>query len=151
MKEEFFVGHDVGTQGAKSALVEAGGRLRATSFATYPVHYPQANWAEQEAQDWWKAVVFNTRRLLDSSGVRASQVAAMGFAGQMVGVVPVDAELADRIIRNGGNPIRHHLAGQPGGPASRTHDPAPGGEKSPYPRRRCLSIGKGRGGQNRLD
>jgi len=91
MAERFVIGHDVGTGGSKAVLMDTAGSVLATGFEPYPVYYPEPNWAEQDPEDWWRAVTACTRRLLESSGVRPDQVIGMGFAGQMVGVVPVDA------------------------------------------------------------
>ncbi len=52
--------------------------------------YPKPNWAEQNPADWWRAVTASTRRLLEESDADPVQVRGIGFAGQMIGIVPVD-------------------------------------------------------------
>jgi xylulokinase len=87
--ERFLIGHDAGTQGSKSVLIDLGGGLLASTFQPYPVSYPEANRAEQDPDAWWRAVAEGTRIVVEESGVDPSEVAGMGFAGQMIGVVPV--------------------------------------------------------------
>ncbi len=63
---EYIIAHDVGTSTNKAVLVDTGGRGHGKCSETYPVHYPHADWAEQDPDDWWSAVGTTTRRLLGS-------------------------------------------------------------------------------------
>lgn len=85
------IGHDVGTQGSKSVLLDSSGEMLGSSFRPYPVSYPRPGWAEQDPGDWWRAVSESTRTLLKEAGVESSRVMGVGFAGQMIGVIPVDS------------------------------------------------------------
>lgn len=98
---DLLVGHDVGTSGSKSVLADTEGNILARTFEPYDVSYPQPNWAEQDPREWWRAVASGTRRVLEESGADPSDVRGVGFAGQMIGVVPVRADgelLCDAII-----------------------------------------------------
>src|SRR5512143_3308513 len=90
--------HDLGTTGNKATLFDDQGQLIASHIEHYPVDYPQAGWAEQSPIDWWNAVVTSTRVLLARSGVSPSDIAAVTFSGQMMGIVPVDA--AGHVLRS---------------------------------------------------
>jgi len=92
MADQFVIGHDVGTGGCKSVISDTAGNMLASSFEPYEVSYPVPNWAEQDPEDWWRAVSAGTRRVIAQSGVSPGQVIGMGFAGQMIGVIPVDGE-----------------------------------------------------------
>lgn len=90
--------HDLGTTGNKATLYDTTTNTTiASAFEPYDTIYPQANWAEQNPDDWQRALIVCTRRLLDSSGRPASQIAAVSFSGHMQGVLPVDRS---------GNPLR---------------------------------------------
>ncbi|HEY5532478.1 MAG TPA: FGGY-family carbohydrate kinase [Candidatus Anoxymicrobiaceae bacterium] len=89
---DLLIGHDVGTGGSKSVLADTDGNLMAGTFQPYEVSYPRPNWAEQDPEDWWRAVSAGTRQLLDETGVDPSRIRGIGFAGQMIGIVPVNAE-----------------------------------------------------------
>jgi xylulokinase len=97
---DLLIGHDVGTGCSKSVLADVGGNIIASTNEPYEVHYPKTNWAEQDPADWWHAVTVSTRRLLEESGADPTLVRGVGFAGQMIGIVPVDAsgELLSRAI-----------------------------------------------------
>ncbi|MBI3763234.1 MAG: xylulokinase, partial [Chloroflexi bacterium] len=87
----FLLAHDLGTTGNKATLFDDGGRLIASAFSGYQVHYPQPTWAEQDPGDWWRAIVETTRRLLTESRVPPGDIAVVSFSGQMMGCLPVDA------------------------------------------------------------
>ncbi len=89
---DYLLAHDVGTSGAKAALVTTDGRVAATAFEPYATRYPRPLWAEQNPQDWWRAVVATTRRLLESSGAEPRQILGLAFSTQMVNALPVDAQ-----------------------------------------------------------
>lgn len=87
---EYFLGIDIGTSGTKVLLVTEDGRPVASWTEEYPLHQPKPGWAEQDADDWWQATIKATRGVLQKAGVSGSQVAAVGFSGQMHGSVFLD-------------------------------------------------------------
>ncbi len=87
--EDYVIGHDIGTGGCKSVLASTQGELVASAFEPYPVYHPRNNQAEQDPDDWWRASARATRDLMAGSGVDPARVIGIGFAGQMLGVVPV--------------------------------------------------------------
>ena len=89
--KKLLIGHDVGTGGTKSVLTDSSGRLIASSFNPYETSYPRPTWVEQDPLDWWRAACTGTRDVLEKAGTPPEEVAGVGFAGQMCGVVPVDA------------------------------------------------------------
>lgn len=89
--------HDLGTTGDKATLFDDEGRLVASTFSGYETAHPQATWAEQDPQDWWRAVIGATRELLNKSRAAPQDIAVIAFSGQMMGCLPVDAA---------GNPLR---------------------------------------------
>jgi len=93
----YLLAHDLGTTGNKATLFDDNGRLVANHLAPYSVSYPQASWAEQDPIEWWQAVCSATRALLAQANISPGDVAAVTFSGQMMGIVPIDAN---------GNPLR---------------------------------------------
>lgn len=89
----YFLGHDLGTSGLKSVLVDEHGVVRASAAAKYPLSHPRPHWAEQDPEDWWRAVCDNTREVLSAAGVAPEDVAALTFAGQMLALVPIGEDL----------------------------------------------------------
>lgn len=95
--KHFVLAHDLGTTGNKATLYDAEGALVASAFAGYQTRYEHAGWAEQNPEDWWRAVCDSSRTLLQRASAVASDIACITFSGQMMGCVPLD---------KGGNPLR---------------------------------------------
>src|SRR5574341_2278661 len=95
--KRFILAHDLGTTGNKATLFDDEGRLVASAFSGYETVHLQPTWAEQNPEDWWRAVTDATRGLLSKSGVAPQDIAVIAFSGQMMGCLPVDA---------GGIPLR---------------------------------------------
>ena len=129
MGTQLVIGHDVGTGGSKSVLADTGGNILASAFEPYRVSYPGPGRAEQDPDDWWRAVTSGTRRILEESGVDPGRVIGMGFAGQMIGIIPMglagtplrpaiiwldsraDEQAARMVRRLGGKRVFERLAG----------------------------------------
>ena len=93
----YLLTHDLGTSGDKATLFSEDGSLIGSKVSSYPVHYFNKNWAEQDPQDWWRAFCENTAALIRQSGVDPKRIAAVSFSGQMMGCLCVD---------RGGVPLR---------------------------------------------
>ena len=88
--ETLILAHDIGTTGDKATLFRPDGTIRASSFAAYPTSYPKPGWAEQDADDYWRAFCAATRDLLAKSGAPPSSIGVISFSGQMMAALPVD-------------------------------------------------------------
>jgi Sugar (pentulose and hexulose) kinases len=97
--KQFILAHDIGTTGNKATLYDREGRLIGSAFYGYNTVYSYTGWAEQNPEDWWRAVCATTQQLLrQTPGVRPDDVACIVFSGQMMGCVPLDR--AARPLRN---------------------------------------------------
>lgn len=83
--------HDLGTSGDKATFYTADGVLLGSATAEYPMHVFNGCWAEQDPEDWWRAVCESTRRLLAETKTNPADVAVVALSGQMMGCTPVDA------------------------------------------------------------
>lgn len=86
----YILAHDLGTSADKASLFDETGALLAGHSEGYAVSYPQPGWAEQNPDDWWRAVCAATRALLAQTGVAPRDIAAVTFSGQMMGVIALD-------------------------------------------------------------
>jgi xylulokinase len=86
--KRYLLAHDLGTTGNKATLFTPEGELVASATAAYPTHYFNTNWSEQDPSDWWRAVCDSTRSLVRRVG--PSEIAVIGFSGQMMGCLCVD-------------------------------------------------------------
>src|SRR4051794_1842215 len=86
-------GLDVGTSSVKGVAVGPDGVVLAVEEAEYGLSTPRPGWAEQDPHDWWRA----TEKVLASLRERAGAPAGIGLAGQMHGLVALDA--AGEVVR----------------------------------------------------
>lgn len=125
----YFVGHDLGTGSNKAVLVDATGAVLGEHVEPYGLSHPQPGWAEQDPEDFWRAVCACTRAVVAQAGVSAADVKGLAFAGQMLCLLPLDAQgiptrkaiswldaradaQARRMVRRlGGETLLHLLAG----------------------------------------
>ncbi|MBP0592485.1 carbohydrate kinase [Paraburkholderia sp. LEh10] len=84
-----FLGIDLGTGSLKFAIIDDEGREQCASSVAYAIDTPQPGWAEIDPTVWWRALCEAAARLPEA---RRSAVRAIGFSGQMHGVVLSDAQ-----------------------------------------------------------
>jgi len=82
-----WLAYDIGTTGTKAALIESG-EVLASVTKTYETHFGDSGVVEQNAVDWWEAMVNATRELPD-----ANTADAMVITGQMQNVILLDESL----------------------------------------------------------
>ncbi len=95
----FVLAVDLGTSGPKVGLVAPSGEVRATDFEPVTLHLLPGGGAEQDPEDWWRAITTATRRLL--AGAPDAAVTAVACTAQWSGTVAVDstgAALGNAII-----------------------------------------------------
>jgi xylulokinase len=85
------LGIDVGTSGSRALLLGEDGRLLGSTTADHAAFQsPQAAWAEQDPEDWWRASQQAVRSLLATTRTSAESISAIGLSGQMHGAVLLD-------------------------------------------------------------
>ncbi|WP_182883245.1 xylulokinase [Microbispora sp. H10949] len=78
----YLIGADVGSSALKAALVHPEQGVVAISEQTYPMHRPHPDWAENDADDWYRALARAIPHVLSSAGVSAREVSALCLVGQ---------------------------------------------------------------------
>ena len=92
------LGIDVGTGGTRALLIDADGRITASSTVEHiPFSSPETGWAEQDPNDWWRAATLAIRDVLSKSDIQPEEIKAIGFSGQMHGAVLLDER--DQVLR----------------------------------------------------
>ncbi len=94
------LGIDLGTTGIKAVVLREDGSLAACTGMEYDSLYPQAGWVEQDPRTWVEVTRQVVRSLWKTDPSLADQVQAVGFSGQMHGMVLLDSV---------GNPLRPAL------------------------------------------
>ena len=91
---KYLIGIDVGTSGTKSVLFDLKGNVIASATGEYPLYQPQNGWAEQNPDDWWKAVCGTLQEICPKAD---SQIVGIGLSGQMHSLVLLDKD--NQVIR----------------------------------------------------
>lgn len=91
MSGPVFLGIDLGTSGATSALVDLDAKVLGISSVEYETHYAQPGWAEQNPDDWWSAVISTIRQLGQNQDL--SVVAGISVSSQAPTLLALDKSL----------------------------------------------------------
>jgi xylulokinase len=109
---------DMGTGTAKAALVSRRGRIAAAAIRGIETKQLPGGGAEQDPEQWWRAVAGAAREALQGSGLAPESVVAVRCTTQWAVTVPVGADgraLANAIswMDTRGGPYVRKLAGGP--------------------------------------
>jgi len=85
-----FLGIDLGTSSVKIIVMDEEGKVIGSVSKEYPVFYPEQGWAEQNPEDWWKATKEGIKELIEKNKIDSKTIKAIGFSGQMHGLVTLD-------------------------------------------------------------
>jgi xylulokinase len=95
---EYILSHDLGTSGNKATLFTVEGALIRSVTSPYGTEYFHGTWAEQNPDNWWRAVCESSRILLEN--LDTDKIRAIAVSGQMMGCLCVDSH---------GRPLRNAL------------------------------------------
>ncbi len=90
-----YIGIDLGTSAVKLLLMDEKGNVKKIVNKEYPLYFPNPGWSEQNPKDWWEQSIEGLKEL--TADCDKSQIAGIGFGGQMHGLVILDSE--DEVIR----------------------------------------------------
>ena len=95
---DYVLGIDVGTGGTRAVLVNRSGAIVSSATCEHvPFASPKIGWAEQDPHDWFQAAGSAIRQVISHAGISASDISAVGLAGQMHGAVLLDEN--DQVLR----------------------------------------------------
>lgn len=88
----YILAYDIGTTGVKTCLfgVDNTIKLLASASRGYPLYIMDDGGAEQDGDDWWKAMCESTAEMFSKTDIKPQQVAGISFCSQMQGLVLVD-------------------------------------------------------------
>lgn len=90
-----YIGIDLGTSAVKLLLMDQNGKIQKIVSKEYPLFFPKPGWSEQRPKDWWEQTRAGIKEL--TAECDKSQIAGIGFGGQMHGLVILDKN--DEVIR----------------------------------------------------
>jgi xylulokinase len=80
---------DLGTSGAKVAVVDGQGRLLDHEFEGTATQFLPGGGAEQDPREWWRAISSASQRLMERHPVDVADIGAVSVTAQWIGTVPV--------------------------------------------------------------
>lgn len=86
---EVLLGIDIGTSSAKVLACADDGSILGRARVPYEMKLPRPGWAEQDPDDWWRAVCAGIGTVLRTASIDPGRVTAVGLSGQMHGLVPL--------------------------------------------------------------
>lgn len=91
-KQVGILAFDIGTTGIKSVLFHETGRVIGISTHTMKTTYPHVGWAEQDPYEMWQGVLRGIRQLKDKGLLDTTDIVGIGLSGHMNGMIPVDTQ-----------------------------------------------------------
>ena len=85
------LGIDIGTQGTKAALYALSGECLAEAFKHSILHRPAPGVVEEDPENQVESVLDTIRACMEKSAVDPAEVAGVATAGQMAGIIGIDA------------------------------------------------------------
>lgn len=88
----YSIGIDIGTTTVKCILFGEKAKVVAEAGKEYGTLLPEPSWAQQNPDDWWRAVVECIRVILAKSWVNAEDIRVISVSSQAPAVLPVTKE-----------------------------------------------------------
>lgn len=88
----YLIGVDGGTESLRAFVFDLQGHPKGSHAAAYATQFPKPGWAEQNPEEWWKALGLAVRGAVAAAGVTGDQILAMAFDTTCCSVVAADAE-----------------------------------------------------------
>ncbi len=87
----YVVGIDGGTESLRATLFDLVGRRIASASSAYPTRFSPGARAEQDPENWWRALGHAVRQVVRESGVATHEIAALCATTTCCTVVALDA------------------------------------------------------------
>ncbi|HYM50441.1 MAG TPA: FGGY family carbohydrate kinase [Candidatus Limnocylindrales bacterium] len=88
--DALLLGSDLGTSSTKTVLMSETGHLLAEAVQEYPMHRPHPDWAENDPDDWLRAVLDTVRRVIAAAGADPARIRGWSLVSQRDPVVLLD-------------------------------------------------------------
>lgn len=86
------MGIDLGSTGVRAAIFSEDGDALGSAYRELVAKFPRPGWVEQDPEEMWQASLEVIRASLETAGVAASELAAVGIANQRSSVMAWEAE-----------------------------------------------------------
>jgi len=86
---KYLAGIDVGTTGARCALIDLKGNIIVSEYREYGSTYPKPGWVEQDLDEMIAMTMEACKAAIAKSGINPKEIASIGFSTQRSVTVPV--------------------------------------------------------------
>lgn len=83
---------DLGTTGCRAAIFDHSLTMIGKASATYSLITLSASEIEQDAEDWWKAVVSTVQNVCRKTKIEKNSIRSISISAQTIGFVPIDQD-----------------------------------------------------------
>jgi len=104
MAEEFVLSIDQGTTGSTVLIFDNAGSVHGRAYSEFTQHFPRPGWVEHDADEIWRVTLSVIEDALESSGINATDINAIGITNQRETTVLWD--------RKTGDPVHHAIVWQ---------------------------------------
>ncbi|MHA2397910.1 MAG: xylulokinase [Promethearchaeota archaeon] len=91
-QSKYILAIDHGTGGPKAALVSTRGDVIDWAFQETPILASKGGIVEQKPDDWWNAIKYTVKKVVDGGRVRVDDIIGICNTSQWSGTVPVDKD-----------------------------------------------------------
>ncbi|MCG6658239.1 glycerol kinase GlpK [Halomonas campisalis] len=82
MEKQYILSFDQGTTSCRAILFDRDARIVGIAQKEFTQHYPTPGWVEHDAMEIWGSQMGVAREVLETQGIKPSQVAAIGITNQ---------------------------------------------------------------------
>lgn len=82
MTEGYILAIDQGTTGSKVLIFDHDGAIRSWAYSEFTQYYPKPGWVEHDAEEIWTVTINLVAEALEKSGIKASELRAIGITNQ---------------------------------------------------------------------
>jgi glycerol kinase len=80
--KDYILAIDQGTTSTRSIIFDRAYKSRGAGQMEFAQHFPQSGWVEHEAEDLWTTTLETARKAMETAGVTAADIAAIGITNQ---------------------------------------------------------------------
>ena len=86
----YLLGIDYGTESCRVAIFDLAGRPLTFAATPYKTTHPRPGWAEQDPEEWWKALQASCHRAIAAAGISPAAIAGISYDATTLTMVAMD-------------------------------------------------------------
>ncbi|TCS79402.1 gluconate kinase (FGGY family) [Tepidibacillus fermentans] len=90
MEQRYVMGLDIGTTSTKATIFTLEGHLISSESIEYPIFHPKADWAEQDPDVIYQAVLDTIRGSILKGKIKSSELIGIGISSAMHSLIAID-------------------------------------------------------------